>query len=48
MSGYKVYDCDGNDITDKRQWLLGPDMTLYYMSVLGVLVEEEDCWVSPD
>lgn len=45
--GFKVYDLDGNDVTDSRQFFISTDGSLYvYDGVLHCV--DEDYWYAPN
>lgn len=45
--GFKVYDTDGNDVTNKRQWFMDTEGNLYYLTgdTDSPLMEETEYWI---
>lgn len=45
--GFKVYDVEGNDVTDERQWFMDTEGNLYYLTddIDSPLMEEKECWI---
>ncbi len=41
---FKVYDLDGNDVTDNRQWLIDPLGCLYIFADGSLHNAEDDYW----
>lgn len=45
--GFKVYDMDGNDVTDSRQFFISADGSLYVYDGTLCCVDD-DYWYAPN
>lgn len=43
---FRVYDGEGNDVTDDRQWFINSDGQLFYLTddIDSPLIEANDYW----
>ena len=46
--GFKVYDFEGNDVTDSRQWFVDPLGCLYIFADGVLHSAKDDYWYSPE
>ena len=45
---FKVYDLDGNDVTDDRQWFIDQLGCLYIFADGSLCNAEDDYWYAPE
>ena len=47
MNGFKVYDCDGNDVSNEHEWYIDREGNLYYMTsdIDCPLASADDYWI---